>query len=379
MARDVVDLTARLVEVDTSPGHSTGPLVELLVELGREAGAVARVQDGSWDGVPQHNLALRFGGDGPAGLVLAGHLDTVPYGVDKRANLVAERDGRKLYGRGTCDMKGALAGSLLAAASRAERLARPVVLLFSYAEELGCHGAELAMSDPALVGDVSDAVCLVGEPTGLTPILGHKGYACARLSLGGEPAHSSDPWAGADASVALASLLRSLHGLRESLRAQGDPASGHDPPCTTLNTGLVSAGSARNVVPDRAEVSLEVRPLPGTDERELRARIDACLRLACAAAPGVTGDLEWLESRPPFSQDGDDPLVQWLVERTGLQPGVVPFYTEAELYRRGMAIPTVVCGPGSIAQAHREDESVLFDQLEAGQELYAQAIDAFCR
>ncbi|RKY21868.1 MAG: hypothetical protein DRQ55_02780 [Planctomycetota bacterium] len=379
MARDVVDLTAQLVQLDTSPGCSTAPLVQLLSELGRSWGAVARTQDGSWDGVPQRNLALRFGGDGPAGLILAGHLDTVPYHAQNRANLSVERDGRRLYGRGTCDMKNALAGALLAAASRSEHLSRPLVLLFSFAEEVGCHGAQAAVADPALVGDVSEAVCLVGEPTSLQPVLGHKGYACARLSLQGQPAHSSDPWAGADASVALASLLRGLHGLREALRRQADPACAHEPPCTTLNTGLVSAGSARNVVPDRAEVQLELRALPGDDERELRARVDACLALACAAAPGVQGSIAWDPSRPAFVQDADTELVEWLVSQTEQRPGVVPFYTEAELYRSGFSVPTVVCGPGSIAQAHRDDEWILFDQLEAGQQLYTQAIEAFCR
>ena len=377
MGLDVVDLTERLVGVDTSPGCSTGPLLDVIVERARRLDAQVRVQDGQHAGVPQQNLVLRFGGDGPAGLVLAGHLDTVPWESGQRATLQPERDGRRLFGRGTCDMKGALAACLLAAAERRESLRRPLVLLFTYAEELGCHGADALMGQSALLGDTSEAVCLVGEPTDLAPITGHKGYAGAVLHLEGTPAHSSDPWAGADASVSLGTLLRDLHELREALRREGDPGCGHVPPCTTLNTGLVRAGSARNVVPAHASVQLELRPLPGQDERALQARIAACVELAVAASPGVRGWIEWQENRPPFDQPAAE-IVSWLEARTGRRRGVVPFYTEAELYRRGLGVPTVVCGPGSIAQAHRIDESISFDQLEAGQQLYADAIAAFC-
>ena len=221
-------------------------------------------------------------------------------------------------------------------------------------------------------------MCLVGEPTDLTPIIAHKGYGCGTVTLTGEPAHSSDPWAGADASQALGTLLRDLHELREALRRDAPPSTLHDPGCTTLNTGLVRAGSARNVVPGSAEVSVELRPLPGADVADLQRRIRACAELASHCAPGVDARVAWEEMRPAFDQPAGDRLVQWLVERTGHAPAAVSFYTEAELYRSGLSVPTVVCGPGSIAQAHRVDESVAFDALGAGQELYEDAIDAFC-
>ena len=356
MPGDVVTFTERLVSVDTAPARSTDPLVELLVTEARDMGADVRVQRGELSGLAQSNLVLRWGGDGPAGLVLAGHLDTVPWEAGQRATIRPERDGRTLYGRGTCDMKGAVAAQLLAAHARASRLRRPLVLAWTYGEEVGCHGAERLVADPTVLGDVSEAVCIVGEPTDLRPIVGHKGYAIARLLLRGEPAHSSDPWAGADASVALATLLRDLHELREALRREGlasDLGELHDPPCTTLNTGLVSAGTARNVVPDRAEVVLECRPLPGADVVDLRRRIEACLALACGAAEGVTGRIEWIVDHPAFHQSTRHALVDWLRARTGGEPDVVPFYTEAELYRGGLDVPTVVCGPGSIRNAHR--------------------------
>ena len=240
-------------------------------------------------------------------------------------------------------MKGPIAAQIEAAARTRGALRRPLVLLYSYAEEVGCHGAMRAVDERGVVGDVSGAVAIVGEPTSCVPILAHKGYCVAKLRLMGQPAHSKDPWAGADASVALGVLLVELHALREALRREGDPACGLTPPCTTLNTGVISAGTAENVVPDRAEMLLE-----------------------------------WPPPLPPFRQDPGARLVTWLVDRTGNAPGTVAFYTEAELYRAGLGVPTVVCGPGTIEKAHRVDESIEFDELEAGATLYADAIGAFC-
>lgn len=379
MSDDVVTLTERLVSVDTAPGRSTSPLAELLVERLNALGARVRCQRGEHGGQPQTNIVARFGGDAPAGLVLGGHIDTVPWDDGMRATTEAERDGRTLYGRGTCDMKGPIAAQVLAAASTAGALRRPLVLIYSYAEEIGCHGALHLMADPSLLGDVSGASCVVGEPTGFLPIVAHKGYAVAGIRLSGEPAHSSDPSAGADASVALGLLLRELHELRDALREEGDPSLGLTPPCTTLNTGLVSAGTAANIIPDRAELRVEWRPLPGFDSKALGQRVQRIVDRACAAVPGVTGRLDWPEALPAFRQADDAPIVTFLASRTGHSPGTVPFYTEAELYRGGLGIPTVVCGPGAIANAHRVDESIEFDELEAGVELYADTIREFCR
>jgi acetylornithine deacetylase len=275
-------------------------------------------------------------------------------------------------------VKGPIAAQVVAAEASRSALRRPLVLLFSYAEEVGCHGAVAAMARRADLGDVEGAACIVGEPTDLAPIVAHKGYGMAAIRLSGVPAHSSDPWAGADVSVALAALLTGLHALREELRETGDPDCGLLPPCTTLNTGVISAGTADNVVPDRAQVSLEWRPLPGFDGESLERRVRSILQHACATAPGVAGTLDWPDPMPPFHQAADSRLVEWLVGRTGRATGTVAFYTEAELYRAGLSLPTVVCGPGTIAKAHRVDESIDFDQLEAGVDLYRDAIETFC-
>jgi acetylornithine deacetylase len=380
MTDDVVALTEELVRVDTSPGHSTAALAGTLAERLRRAGAAVSLQDGEADGVTHLNLLARFGGDAPAGLILAGHMDTVPWQPDFLATTTPARDGRRLYGRGACDMKGPIAAQLLAAeaaARGARALRRPLALAYTFAEETGCDGAIALMAGRTRLGDVTGAVCLVGEPTGLAPMVGHKGYWIAHLRLTGVPAHSSRPKLGADASRALALLLEELHALRDRL-ATTSRAPGFEPPETTLNTGLVSAGLARNIIPDRAEVVIELRPVPGADGGALRREVAGCVERATAAVPGVSGTVEWIETMPAFGQDRAAPLIDWLVQRTGHAAGVIPFYTEAELYRAGLGVPTAVCGPGSIDMAHRVDESILFDELEAGQRFYAEAIAAFC-
>ncbi len=378
MRNDIVAFTERLVAVDTSPGRSTAPVVAALVEELGELGAHVTVQDGEHAGVAQRNLVARFGGDAAAGLVLAGHLDTVPWDASMRATTSAERDGRRLFGRGAVDMKGPIATQIEAVAATREALRRPVVLALTYAEEVGCHGALHLVQRPDLAGDLTGAVCLVGEPTGMRPIVEHKGYGVARVTFRGVPAHSSNPWKGADASAALGAFLVAMHRLREELAAEAPADSRHDPRGTVLNTGLVSAGTARNVVPDRGEVMLEFRPLPGIDLTAFRARVQRELDVAVAAASGTEATIDWFEDRPAFAQDAGVPFVAWLTERTALEPGVVPFYTEAEIFRGGLGIPTVVCGPGSIDQAHRVDESITFDELEAGVEFYADAVRSFC-
>jgi len=378
MPTDVVSLTEALVRVDSSPGRPTRPALALLVDRLRRLGAHVALQSGQHEGVEQHNLVARLGGDGPAGLLLAGHIDTVPWQAGQRATTAPERDGRSLYGRGTCDMKGAIAAQVLAVAASASRLRRPVVLAYTYAEEVGCHGALQLVAQAAQLGDLGSAGCLVGEPTGLVPILAHKGYLTGQITLHGVPVHSSDPEAGVDASIALGVLLRDLHALRIALAAEAPPDSTLAPPCTTLNTGLVQAGAAPNVVPGRASLVVELRPLPGADIDELRARVEACVDLAGRSTPGVRCECHWDPLRPAFAQPAEAALVSWLVEQTQHPPASVAFYTEAELYRSGLQIPTVICGPGSIAAAHRVDESVAFDELEAGQALYERALEAFC-
>lgn len=379
-AAEVVAIAGELVRRASPSSASNQVVADFVAERLRQAGCrVERIEYRDAAGVGKVNVVAKLG-RGAGGLTFFAHTDTVP-ADDWAAGAPFTPEVRqgRLYGRGACDMKGPIAAMLQAAAraARGRPLRRPLALAFTFAEETGCDGALALVDARAALGDLSGAQCLVGEPTGLRPMTGHKGYWIAQLSLSGVPAHSSRPHLGADASRALALLLAGLHELRQRLAA-GPHAAGFDPPHTTLNTGLLSAGQARNVVPDRAEVTVELRPVPGADAAALRAALEDCLRRATAAVPGTSGTLRWVEAMPAFGQPPGAPLVDWLAARTGAAPGVVPFYTEAELYRAGLGTPACVCGPGSIDQAHRVDESIAFEELAAGEELYAEAIAAFC-
>jgi acetylornithine deacetylase len=373
MALEPVRLTCDLVSIDTVSSKPCEPLVRrILDELEPLGGEVSLQRKPGHEG--QVNLLARFGPDTPGGLALAGHLDTVPWDPSMRATTRPERDGRKLYGRGTCDMKGAIAGMIhaVAAIDRAA-LRKPVWLAFTFEEEIGCHGAKLM----AEVGPLQAEHCIIGEPTGLRPVTAHKGYVIADISFQGTPCHSSDPGQGASALRAAARSLEALLSLGEEWRAQPDPSCGLEPPWTTVNVGLLRGGTARNVVPESASLTLEMRPLPGLEVDLLLGQARAVVEEATRSVGGVSATFFASEKDEPFANSAGAPLVQWLVEATGHAPSTVPFYTEAAITSR-MGASTCVCGPGEIAQAHRVDEWVELDALEAAAQLYRRAIEEFC-
>ena len=374
---DAVRLTEDLVAFDTVSSRPNEALCarldELLSDLG---GRTERVLSPSDPG--QVNLLARFGPDEGGGLGLAGHTDTVPWHASMRATTAAERDGRRLYGRGTCDMKGAIAAMVVATAAvgRAQlrRLKKPLWLAFTFQEEVGCHGAKLLDAIRPLPVDH----VIVGEPTGLRPVTRHKGYIFGRVSITGLPCHSSDPTQGASALHGAARAVDALLGLAESWRSER--RDGFEPPWTSLNVGLLEAGTSRNIVPGLASFTVELRPLPDQRAEDLFEAVEGAVAAAVASVPGaqpLTWALDRLEVSEPLGTPDDADLVAWLVEQTGQPSGSVPFYTEAAILgRRGAT--SCVCGPGEIAQAHRADEWVELDALEAAAILYRHAIEQFC-
>ena len=368
-------LTERLVSLDTVSARPNAPIIEDLSGLLKGLGAHVQLQ--GKPGEPgQVNLIGRLGpSDATGGLLLAGHTDTVPWDSSMRATTAPERDGRRLYGRGTCDMKGAIA-AMVCAAQRVDagRLRKPVWFGFTFQEEIGCLGAkELAHGPIALPAEH----CIIGEPTGLRPVTRHKGYAIARAHLRGVPCHSSDPDKGVSAIHAGARAVDALIALGEAWKARGHDAGGLEPPWTTLNIGLFDGGAARNMVPERASFTIEVRPLPGLDPADLLAEVAQVANAAASTVAGVSFEFERVEADEPLFTADEEALVQWLVEQTGAPPSTVPFYTEGAIFTE-MGARTVICGPGEIAQAHRVDEWVEMDALEQAAQLYTAAIEEFC-
>lgn len=375
---DTVALTEELVSFDTVSSRPNEPLCLRLDELLQGLGGHTAIQQSPHD-AGQVNLIARFGPEGSGGLAFAGHTDTVPWDASMRATTAVERDGRRMYGRGTCDMKGAIAAMVVAASGVGKdalrRLKKPLWMAFTFQEEVGCHGAKLIDS----VRPIPVEHVLIGEPTGLQPVTLHKGYVVGRVTVAGVPCHSSDPDQGASALHGAARAVDALLGMAQGWKEHRQDA--FSPPYPTLNVGLLEAGTARNVVPDRAGFTVEMRPLPGQEPEALFGAVEDAVRQAVATVPGaepLRWALERVEANEPLGTPPDAELVRWLVEQTGQQPGSVPFYTEAAILARHGAT-SCVCGPGEIAQAHRVDEWVELDALEQAAQLYRGAIEQFCR
>jgi len=372
---DPVRLTEELVSFDTTSDRSNEALCAHLARLLEPLGAELHLQ--RKPSQPELcNLLARFGPDTPGGLCFSGHTDTVPWDDSMRATTRPERDGELLYGRGTCDMKGAIAAMVCAAAEAATGpLRRPVWLAFTFEEEVGCHGIKLIEHTSA----VAPRLVIVGEPTGLRPVAVHKGYVTGRFAFRGTPCHASDPDRGASAILAAARATDALYALAERWKGEGGEAElGLAPPWTTLNVGRLEGGEARNVVAESAALEMEFRPLPALDpDRLLREAVQA-VHQATETVDGVLYRFEDPDAAGPFRTDPGAPLVRWLVEKTGLEPGSVPYYTEAPVWNR-MGATTCICGPGEIAQAHRVDEYVAVSALGEARSLYRAAIEEFCR
>ncbi len=320
------------------------------------------------------DLLATIGPSEAGGILLSGHTDVVPVENQDWSSdpfTIVERDGR-LYGRGTCDMKGFIAVVLaavpaLVAAAASDELRRPVHLGFTYDEEIGCFGGEaLARHMEGLM--VRPARCVVGEPTSMAVVNGHKGKLSVDCHVHGAEGHSAYIHKGVNAVEIGAEIISRLRIMQRRLQADGPFDSRFDPPYTTIHTGVMTGGIARNIIPKDCTFEFEVRNLPGRDAgdflKELETFIsDELLPEMRAVAPASGVSLDIHSHIPALDPDDDSEIVRLALQLTGANaPGAISFATEAGLYQ-GIGIPTFVCGPGDIAQAHRPDEFVALDQL----------------
>lgn len=364
------ELLARLVAFDTTSRNSNLELIGFIRALFERHGVTMR-ESRSADG-RKANLHAVIGPWVVGGLALSGHVDTVP--VDGQAwtsdpFALREADGR-LYGRGACDMKGFVACMLAAVPALTRlRLARPLHLFITFDEEVSMDGARRLIE--TLGQDTPPpALCVVGEPSLMRPVVGHKGRLAVHARVRGRAGHSSDPARGVNAVHAAAAAIGWIAAEAERLAAEGPFADGFEPPHTTLQAGTVQGGSILNIIPEHAEFTVEWRPIPGVDAMALLER----LRGHCAAAiepamravdPSygfVFSVSDWV---PGMSLPADHALAT-LVRRAAQSNdyGHVSFATEGGLFEAA-GIPTVVCGPGSITEAHAPDEWIASSQLDA--------------
>lgn len=316
------------------------------------------------------SLFATIGPDDRGGVVLSGHTDVVPVdGQDWTVDpfRLTEQDGR-LYGRGTADMKGYIA-SVLGAVPYflACDLHLPIHLAFSYDEEVGCLGVRPML---AQIGKrtYKPKLCLIGEPTELKPVLGHKGKLAMRCHVKGAACHSAYAPRGVNAIQYAARLISRLEAIGDELARPEHHDHRFDPPFSTVQTGVIRGGRALNIVPAECEFDFEVRAVPGFDARsvaqDLQSYVDAeVLPKMRAVRPDTDVRLQYLNDYPGLATDPESEAAHLLTLLCGSADfGTVAFGTEGGLYTQA-GIATVVCGPGSMDQGHKPDEFVTIEQL----------------
>jgi acetylornithine deacetylase len=345
----------KLIGFPTVSADSNLPLIDYVEELLESRGyRTCRRYDR--DGA-KANLVACIGPEEPGGIALAGHTDVVPVsGQDWRSDPfeLVERQGY-LFGRGTSDMKGFIAVSLAAACSiDASKMKRPLHLVFTYDEEVGCLGAKALQEELDGMPDKPRFV-LIGEPTGMQLVTAHKGIQNNVMRIRGRPAHSSRPDLGASA---IEFAARFVSGIGRCLPRQSD--SSFNPPTATFNAGTIHGGEAINIIPERCELRWEFRHLPSQDAAGIQRDLMRLSDEIRSEMPGIEVQSEIVAAVPGLDAGMNSDIAAEL--RQILEPPepvttTVPFVTEGGLFQQA-GIPAVIWGPGLLEQAHQPDENV---------------------
>ena len=369
MLQNAISLTKTLVEMPTISTDSNLSAITFLQDYLQELGAKVEVTKDATGS--KANIFATLGPDIDGGIVLSGHTDVVPVAGQEWSSdpfILRQQDG-KLFGRGTCDMKGFIACSLAYAAEiKPENLKKPLHFAFTYDEETGCLGARV-MLDALKSSGRKPAICIIGEPTGMRVIEGHKGCCENTTRFGGLEGHGSLPSAGVNAVEYAARYISELLEIGQELQGRTPPNSPFEPPWTTINVGAIRGGVAHNVIPNTCEIEWEFRPVNADDKFFVRRRINNFASDTLLPEMQKSWPLATLENEVVGDVDGLMPvensqavaLVQALTGENSVT--TVPFGTEAGLFQK-LGISTVVCGPGHIAQAHKPDEFVEVSELE---------------
>lgn len=364
------DLLAQLVSFDTTSRESNLALIDFVRVYLQRYGVSCELLYNE-----QKSKANLFATIGPAdvpGIVLSGHTDVVP--VDGQAWSVApfeltEKDG-KLYGRGTADMKGYIACVLASVPALVQASLRmPVHIALSYDEEVGCLGVRSLIE---VLGQrpVKPLLCVIGEPTELKPVLGHKGKLAMRCEVQGAACHSAYAPLGVNAIEYSARLIVELGRLGEELKAPQHLDAKFDPPFSTVQTGVIGGGKVLNIVPQNCSFDFEIRSLPAQNPWKVADQLrDYAEQTLLPAMRSVSehSDISFseLSSYPGLSTSIESQAAQWVAQFCGSQEfGTVAFGSEGGLFDQA-GIPTVVCGPASMDQGHKPDEFISIEQLDA--------------
>jgi acetylornithine deacetylase len=364
-----IDLLGRLVSFDTTSRNSNLALIDFIrgyldgLEVTYRVVADAAAQKAC--------LHAIIGPQAAGGLAFSGHVDTVP--VDGQTwtgdpFTLRHSDG-KLFARGSCDMKGFVAACLAAVPDfQALPLVRPLHLLISYDEEVDCAGAKHLIQDLAESG-LRPGLCVVGEPSGMKPILAHKGKFDLKVSVRGLTGHSSAIAKGVNAVQAAGEAIAWVAREARRLAAEGPFEEGFDPPYTTVHVGTVEGGMILNIIPDHAAFTMEWRFIPGDSPHRHLERMQAWIAETIEPAmravdPACGFSYEIALEMPGMALPAEHALATAVKQVVGSNgAGKVAYGTEGGFFERA-GIPTIICGPGHIEQAHKADEWVAESQLQ---------------
>jgi acetylornithine deacetylase len=382
--RASVEMVRRLIAYPTVSRDSNLELIHYVRDYLTPFGADIRLTHD--DGKRKANLFATLGPRGAPGIVLSGHTDVVPtegQAWDTDPFGMVEKDG-KLYGRGACDMKGFIACVLALVPEFMERgLKTPLHVAFSYDEEVGCLGVGRLIADMMRSG-VRPNACVVGEPTEMRPVIAHKGKRGYRCTVRGLAGHSAYAPHGVNAVEYAAEAIAFLKAMARRHRDQGPYDRGFDVAHTTVHTGVLRGGTALNVIPHECVFDFEFRHLPGDDPEALlreftdyaRKKLEPEMR---AVHPPAGFTIEPLSDIPMLDTGPENEVVALAQELTGERDiGKVSFATEGSQFQRA-GIPTVVCGPGSIAQAHKPNEYVSLDQVAKCETFLRRLMERMCK
>jgi len=364
---------AELVAIDSVSSRSNAELVSYLEARCKPAGLITeQLPHVDQTGVTKTNLVARTSTESEIELALVGHTDTVPYDPAWTDALrLTEQDGR-LFGRGACDTKAFIAAALTALDSiDLTRLKKPLAVVFTSDEEIGCLGAKrLAAAKP-----FKCRYAIVGEPTSLQPMRAGKGYCLAVIVVRGREAHSAYPQLGASAIFRAARLIERIEQIAAELKT--DQRDGFDPPYTTVNVGLINGGSAKNVIAGDCRFTVEWRTIPGQSADHVLSKVRSAVADLRTADPDLVCEIDAGRADDSFETRGESELVKFLEGCSAQTSGTVAFGTEAPSMI-ALGAEAVVFGPGDIRVAHRTGEFVPVDQLNRCVGVLKDAIVRFC-
>ncbi|NBB60304.1 acetylornithine deacetylase [Pseudomonas sp. ODNR1LW] len=369
----VLDILKRLMAFDTVSSESNTALIDYVRDLLSTKGIESLiVKDATGK---KANLFASTGPKELPGILLSGHTDVVPAAGQAWTFPAFEatvKDGR-IYGRGSCDMKGFIALAIDAMLDAADHsLSRPLQLALSHDEEIGCVGVRRLL-DVLHLAPVRPFLCMIGEPTNMQFVLGHKGKGSYRTYCRGLEAHSSLAPLSVNAIHVASEFIGVLRQTQQQLQEQGAQDADYDVPYSTVHVGQIGGGRALNIVPNLCTLDFEVRNLPADDLEQILAqmqeRAEVIVREAKKLSSVAAIEIETINVYPGLDTHPSVEAVRFLKNFAAPDTGTakVSFGTEGGLFNQRLDVPVVVCGPGSIEQAHKPDEFIEISQMEAGE------------